>query len=138
MLSLIPEIDRGVLWVGGSSFSFIAERSTQYTQFEQLFASPVAYESTMDRSILLALMQSMWDTTEPETYLPYLDGGLDGDLHPYEVLYLVSINDAQVTTLSADRASRTANIPVMANSTYHPHGLDIVESLESGLSLIHI
>ena len=137
MLSLIPEIDRGVLWVGGSSFSFIAERSTQYTQFEQLFASPVAYESTMDRSILLALMQSMWDTTEPETYLPYLDGGLDGDLHPYEVLYLVSINDAQVTTLSADRASRTANIPVMANSTYHPHGLDIVESLESGSAIMY-
>ena len=137
MLSLIPEIDRGVLWVGGSSFSFIAERSTQYTQFEQLFASPVAYESTMDRSILLALMQSMWDTTEPETYLPYLEGGLDGNLHPYEVLYLVSINDAQVTTLSADRASRTANIPVLANSTHHPHGLDIVDSLESGSAIVY-
>ena len=29
MLSLIPEMDRGVLWVAGSSFSFIAERSTR-------------------------------------------------------------------------------------------------------------
>ena len=126
MLSLIPELDRGVLWVAGSSFSFIAERSTQYTQFEQLFSSSLAYESTMDRSILLALMQSMWDTTEPETYLPYRDGGLEGELHPYEILYLVSINDAQVTTLSADRAARTSGIPVMENSTYHPYGLTIM------------
>ena len=137
MLSLIPEIDRGVLWVAGSSFSFIAERSTQYTQFEVLFSSPLAYESTMDRSILIALMQSMWDTTEPETYLPFTDGGMDGELHPYEILYVVSINDAQVTTLSADRASRTSGIPVLANSTYHPYGLDVIEAPVTGSAIAY-
>jgi hypothetical protein len=137
MLSLIPEIDRGVLWVAGSSFAFIAERSTQYTQFEALFSSHLAYQSTMDRSILLALMQAMWDTTEPETYLPFRGGGLEGELHPYEVLYLVSINDAQVSILSADRASRTSGIPVLANSTYHPHGLDVVQSSESDSAIVY-
>ena len=137
MLSLIPEMDRGVLWVAGSSFSFIAERSTQYTQFEVLFSSSLAYESTMDRSILIALMQSMWDTTEPETYLPFIDGGLDGELHPYEVLYVVSINDAQVTTLSADRASRTSGIPVLANSTHYPYGLEIVNAPASGSAIVY-
>ena len=137
MLSLITEIDRGDLWVAGSSFGFIAERSTQYTQFEDLFASPLAYESTMDRSILIALMQSMWDTTEPETYLPFIDGGMDGELHPYEVLYVVSINDAQVTTLSADRASRTSGIPVLSNSTYHPHGLEVVDAPVSGSAIVY-
>lgn len=137
MLSLIQEIDRGVLWVAGSSFGFIAERSTQYTQFEELFASPLAYESTMDRSILLALMQSMWDATEPETYLPFRDGGLEGELHPFEILYLVSINDAQVTTLSADRASRTSGIPVLANSTYHPHDLDVTQAPISGSAIVY-
>ncbi len=137
MLSLIPEMDRGVLWVAGSSFSFIAERSTQYTQFEELFSSSLAYESTMDRSILIALMQSMWDTTEPETYLPFREGGLEGELHPYEILYLVSINDAQVTTLSADRASRTSGIPVLSNSTHHPEGLDVVEASESSSAIVY-
>jgi hypothetical protein len=137
MLSLIPEMDRGVLWVAGSSFSFIAERSTQYTQFEQLFSSPLAYESTMDRSILLALMQSMWDATEPETYLPFREGGLAGELHPFEILYLVSVNDAQVSTLSADRASRTSEIPVLANSTHHPHGLDVVQASESDSAIVY-
>ena len=137
MLSLIPEIDRGVLWVGGSSFSFIAERSTQYTQFEELFSSPLAYESTMDRSILIALMQSMWDTTEPETYLPFLDGGMEGELHPYEIIYLVSINDAQVTTLSADRASRTSEIPVLSNSTHHPYGVEVADAPISGSGIVY-
>ena len=137
MLSLIQEIDRGVLWVGGSSFSFIAERSTQYTQFEELFSSSLSYESTMDRSIILALMQSMWDTTEPETYLPFVDGGMEGELHPYEILYVVSINDAQVTTLSADRASRTSGIPVLSNSTYHPYGVEVADAPISGSGIVY-
>ena len=137
MLSLIQEIDRGVLWVGGSSFSFIAERSTQYTQFEELFSSSLAYESTMDRSIIIALMQSMWDTTEPETYLPFVDGGMEGELHPYEILYVVSINDAQVTTLSADRASRTSGIPVLSNSTYHPYGVEVADAPISGSGIVY-
>jgi len=137
MLSLIQEIDRGVLWVGGSSFSFIAERSTQYTQFEELFSSSLAYESTMDRSIIIALMQSIWDTTEPETYLPFVDGGMEGELHPYEILYVVSINDAQVTTLSADRASRTSGIPVLSNSTYHPYGVEVADAPISGSGIVY-
>ena len=154
MLSLIPDLNRGVLFVAGSSFSFIAERSTQYTQFEVLFGHEMAYPSTNDRSILLALMQSMWDSTEAETYLPFREGGLNGQLNPYEILYIVSINDAQVTILSADRAARTSGIPVVDNSTYHPYALEVVQAplggsgivyfdggfpeVPEGLSLIHI
>ena len=91
----------------------------------------------MDRSILLALMQSMWDTTEPETYLPFRDGGLNGELHPYEILYIISINDAQVTTLSADRASRTSGLSVISNSTYHPHGLEVSLSPSTGSGVVY-
>ena len=57
--------------------------------------------------------------------------------YPYEILYVVSINDAQVTTLSADRASRTSGIPVLANSTYHPYGLDVTEAPVSGSAIVY-
>jgi len=137
MLSLIPELDRGVLFVAGSSFSFIAERSTQYTQFEVLFGHEMAYPSTNDRSILLALMQSMWDSTEAETYLAFREGGLNGKLNPYEMLYIVSINDAQVTILSADRAARTSGIPVVDNSTYHPYALEVAQAPLGGSGIVY-
>ncbi|MDP6562485.1 MAG: hypothetical protein QF377_01795, partial [Candidatus Thalassarchaeum sp.] len=137
MLSLIPDLNRGVLFVAGSSFSFIAERSTQYTQFEVLFGHEMAYPSTNDRSILLALMQSMWDSTEAETYLPFREGGLNGQLNPYEILYIVSINDAQVTILSADRAARTSGIPVVDNSTYHPYALEVVQAPLGGSGIVY-
>ena len=137
MLSLIPELNNGVLFVAGSSFSFIAERSTQLTQFEELFASPIGYPSTNDRSILIALCQSMWDATEPETYLPFHQGGLDGKLNPYGLLYIVSINDAQVSILSADRAARTANLVNLENSTYHPYGIQIESAPYSSSGIVY-
>ena len=137
MLSLIPELNRGVLFVAGSSFSFIAERSTQYTQFELLFGNDLAYPSTNDRSILLSLMQSMWDSTEAETYLAYREGGLNGQLNAYEMLYIVSINDAQVTILSADRAARTSGIPVIDNSTYHPYGIGVAQAPIGGSGIVY-
>ena len=137
MLSLIPELNRGVLFVAGSSFSFIAERSTQYTQFELLFGHEMAYPSTNDRSILLALMQSMWDSTEAETYLAFREGGLNGQLNSYEILYIVSMNDAQVSILSADRAARTSGIPVIDNSTYLPYGLDVGMAPMGGSGIVY-
>ena len=137
MLSLIPEIKRGVLFVAGSSFSFIAERSTQYTQFEVLFGNDLAYPSTNDRSILLALMQSMWDSTEAETYLAFREGGLDGQLYSYDMLYIVSINDAQVSILSADRAARTSSIPALDNSTYRPYGIEVSQAPIDGSGIVY-
>ena len=137
MLSLIPEIKRGVLFVAGSSFSFIAERSTQYTQFELLFGNDLAYPSTNDRSILLALMQSMWDSTEAETYLAFREGGLDGQLYSYDMLYIVSINDAQVSILSADRAARTSSIPALDNSTYRPYGIEVSQAPIDGSGIVY-
>ena len=73
-------------------------------------------------------MQSMWDSTEAETYLAFKEGGLDGQLHAYDMLYIVSINDAQVSILSADRAARTSGIPVIDNSTYHPYGIEVTQA----------
>jgi hypothetical protein len=42
-----------------------------------------------------------------------------------------------VSTLSADRASRTSEIPVLANSTHHPHGLDVVQASESDSAIVY-
>ena len=38
LMAMVPEVDRGVLWVGGSSFTHQIERSTHYTNFDVLFS----------------------------------------------------------------------------------------------------
>jgi len=133
LLSIIPELEWGVLWVGGTSFSHQVERSTHYgseefpSVFYQLLSSDLSLPSRMDRAICIALLQSIWDSTDGETFLPYRENGFEDLLKPFDMFYLTSMMDAQVTTLSADRAVRTGNVPVINGSAYHPFGVMAIE-----------
>lgn len=140
LLAMVPELEWGVLWVGGTSFTHQVERSTHYGseeypgEFFQLLSSDLSLPSRIDRAISIALLQSIWDSTDGETYLPYRETGLDGMLEPFDMFYLTSMMDAQVTTLSADRAVRTGNVPVVTGSAYHPFGVTVVDGPIDGSS----
>ena len=133
LLSMIPELEWGVLWVGGTSFSHQVERSTHYgseeypSVFYQLLSSDLSLPSRMDRAISIALLQSIWDSIDGETFLPFRENGFEDLLKPFDMFYLTSMMDAQVTTLSADRAVRTGNVPVVNGSAYHPFGVMVIE-----------
>ena len=137
LIALSPDIDRGVLWVGGSSFSSMVERSTNYNQFELIFNSILGYPERNDRAILISVAQQLWDSTDPEIYLPYIVDGYDGILEPNTILTIHSVNDAQVPMLSSDRATRTAGIPVISSSTRLPYGVDVVDGPINGSALVY-
>ena len=144
IIALSPDIDRGVLWVGGSGFSSMVERSTNYDQFEVIFNSVLGYESRNDRAIMISVAQHLWDSTDPETYLPFINDGEvnmnntdDVFLGANNILTIHSANDAQVPMLSSDRASRTAEIPVLSNSTRLPYGLEILDGPIIGSALVY-
>ncbi|MED5303720.1 MAG: hypothetical protein VYD89_04805, partial [Candidatus Thermoplasmatota archaeon] len=83
LLAFVPELDWGVLWVGGTSFTHQVERSTHYGsdehpgQFFELLSSDVSLPSRLDRAVCIALLQSIWDSTDGETYLPFRETGYD-------------------------------------------------------------
>ncbi|MCH1591441.1 MAG: hypothetical protein L7R66_00445 [Candidatus Thalassarchaeaceae archaeon] len=140
LLALVPELEWGVLWVGGTSFTHQVERSTHYGseefpgQFFELLSSEVSLPSRLDRAVSIALLQSIWDSTDGETYLPFREAGFEDKLEPFDMFYLTSLMDAQVTTLSADRAVRTGDVPVVTGSAYHPFGVDVVDGPINGSS----
>lgn len=140
LLALVPELEWGVLWVGGTSFTHQVERSTHYGseeypgEFFLLLSSEVSLPSRIDRAVSIALLQSVWDSTDGETYLPFRENGLGDILEPFDMFYLTSMMDAQVTTLSADRAVRTGNVPVVTGSAYHPFGVSVVDGPINGSS----
>ena len=137
LMSMVPEVDRGVLWVGGSSFTHQIERSTHYTTFEILFTEDVAYPSRNNRGILIALLQSIWDSTDAETFLPYHQSGIEGMIHPFEMAYITSMNDYQVSSLSCDRAVRTAGITNLESSAWKPWGVDVVANQITGSGVVY-
>ena len=137
LIALSPDIDRGVLWVGGSGFSSMVERSTNYNQFELIFNSILGYESRNDRAILISVAQQLWDSTDPEIYLPYIVEGYGEILEPNTILTIHSANDAQVPMLSSDRATRTAGIPVISSSTRLPYDVEIIDGPITGSALVY-
>jgi len=135
-MALSPDIDRGVLWVGGSGFASMIERSTNYNQFELIFNSILGYPDRNDRAIIISLGQQLWDSTDPDIYLNFVANGYGDVLTPKTILAVYSVNDAQVPMLSSDRACRAADIPVLSTSTRLPYGVDIVEGPIEGSAAV--
>lgn len=123
VVAISPDIDRAVLWVGGSGFSTMVERSTNFYRFEEGFSSFAGYPQRNDRALLVGVIQQLWDVTDPDTYLAFANGGYGDVLGPFNFLSIISVNDAQVPALSSDRAARTAGIPVLDSSARLPYGL---------------
>ena len=137
LVALSPDIDRGVFWVGGSSFSTMIERSTHYYQFELVFSHTVSYPQRIDRAILISVAQQLWDSTDPETYFPFITNGYEDVLGPNHVLLLDSVNDAQVSMLSSDRAGRTADIPILSTSSRIPYGITVDDGPVDGSAMVY-
>ena len=127
IIGLSPDLDRGVLWAGGSSFSHIIERCTQYDRFYFIFASEFGYENQIDRAVAMSVMQSLWDSTETDTFLSLREEGYLDEIEPFELMTLFSITDLQISNISSSRMMMTGGIPLLNSSTITPYGLTIVE-----------
>ena len=133
LLTLSPDIHRGLLLVGGSTFSFMIERSTHYRRFEALLAP--FYASRLETGTLMVLSQSVWDYAETAGWIGITNDGSD-ETDPKEFIYLVAENDAQVSNLSSDVAVRAAGIPVIEGSSRLPWGIPVEEAPYQGSAYV--
>lgn len=135
LLTLSPDVERGVLVVGGSNYPLMIQRSTNWPDFEAVFAG--GYRARIDRIFLLNFIQQIWDYTDPASYLPYTLDGL-ADIGPKKMLYITAHNDAQVPNVASDIAARTAGLPVIEGSTRVPYGLELRTQAYDGSGFITI
>jgi hypothetical protein len=107
LIATAPNIDRGVLGVPGSNYSLLLRR---YGPFDQRFRFILydAYQDDLDRSLVFALMQMLWDRAENNGYLSHLAGNhLPNTPTDKDVLLHVALGDYQVTQWSAEIMART-------------------------------
>ena len=135
LLTLHPDIERGVLVVNGAAFSLMMDRSIAFSGMLELFAE--VYPSRLDRAILLTLAQHLWDFAEPTSYLPFTVEGLPG-IGGKTVLSIAALNDAQVPNLSTDLAMRMAGVPVIEGSVTEPWGFDVEQAPWPGSGYVTI
>jgi len=107
-------VDAGVLHVGGSSWSTMLERSTQWVAFE-LFLE-VSIPDPADRQLLYAGMQLFWDPVDPVAWSDELAAGPP-------VLWQESIGDEQVPNFTTEIVARSAGATLLGPAVREPYGM---------------
>lgn len=84
------------------------------------------YSDALDRQVLIAFSQMMWDTTDPATYAPHVvSAPLPGSGGAKRVLYQEGLGDAQVPNLATQKMVRTMGIPLLREPVETPWGIPI-------------
>jgi len=99
-------LSHGVFHVGGSSWSTMLERSSNWAQFEVLMELHIA--SPGDRQVLYAASQLFWDTADPALHAEALRNR--------SVLWQGSVGDEQVPNLTTDLLASAAGATLLGPS----------------------
>ena len=126
IIGLSPDLNRGVLWAGGSAFSHIIERCTQYDRFYHIFSSDLGFSKQMDRALVMSIAQYLWDPVETDTFLYLMQDGYKDEIESFELMTLFSIGDFQISNISSSRMMRTGGFPLLNSSTISPYGIETV------------
>lgn len=135
-MALTTDVRRGVLLVPGQGYSFLLQRNSGgWQMFSPLFE---AQYHPLDVQRCLALMQLVWDRSEPSGFTPYvLNDRLPGTPE-HEVLMMVARNDHQVSMLSGHQMARTIGVPMLAPAFREVYGLDTVTAPHTGSAMIEV
>jgi hypothetical protein len=68
--ALTTDIDRFVMHAGGSAYTYMMRRSTEFDLIEN--AVRTVFPDPLDRHVMVAALQTPWDLAEPTTYAPHL------------------------------------------------------------------
>jgi hypothetical protein len=110
LMSIQPDIRRGVLGVPGINFSVLLPRSVDFDVYAKIL-NP-AYPNADERPLALAVNQMLWDRGDGNGYAHHLTGHPPANTPAHTVLLHPVNGDHQVTNWQADVLARTANIPV--------------------------
>lgn len=119
MLSAVsPDIDRSALGVMGMNYSLLLSRSVDFTTYEAIMKP--AYPNDLDRVLILAITQMLWDRGEGAGYVQHVTADPYPGTPAKTVLLHVAFGDHQVSELTAMIAARamgaTIHRPVTADS----------------------
>lgn len=99
LAAVSPDIERAVLGVPGMNYSLLLPRSVDFDDYEAVMKP--AYPSDLDRAVLVALMQMLWDRGEGAGYVQHVTTDPYPGTPAKQVLLHVAIGDHQVSELSA-------------------------------------
>lgn len=112
-LALSPDLSRGCLNVGAGFWSRMMWRSADFKDLALVLG--INYPDPLNRQVLVALSQPLWDYVDPATYAPHvLQDVLPGNRGPKRLLYQMGMGDAQVPNLMTYSIVRTMGLGLLS------------------------
>ncbi|MFN8151478.1 MAG: hypothetical protein U0R24_10200 [Solirubrobacterales bacterium] len=105
LTAVSPDVTRAALGVGGMNYSVLLNRSVDFDSYAAIIDP--AYPDPLERSLILSLVQMLWDRGESNGYAHRLTGDPLPNTPPHEVLMNVGLGDHQVSNFTADVMART-------------------------------
>lgn len=104
-MTISTDVTRGFLGEPGAPYSLLLNRSGDFTPF--LLLMRLAYKRPLDVELGIDLVDLLWDRTEPDGYLPYMQQNTLANTPSHQVLMAAALGDHQVTPLGAEFMART-------------------------------
>lgn len=124
---LSKRIERAVFGVGGMPYSLLLTRSYDFEMYFILLRNQ--YDGDMDISLMIALMQMLWDPGEGSGWAWFMnERSLDEDTPAKQVLVQVAIGDAQVPTLGGQIQARAWNASLVDPPVREVWGVETQEA----------
>lgn len=113
-LAISPDITRGHLGVPGNNYNLLLRRSVDFEGYGNMIRSQ--YPSSRHQAIGLAVVQLLWDATDPVSYLRHLSQEPFAGNAPHYGLWAPARGDYQVSVMSNEIAARSEiGIALMAH-----------------------
>ncbi len=121
-MALSQDIERAVLNVGAANYPLMESRSQNFDEFELIYSA--WYTERIDREFYWSVMGSLWEQSDPITYLPHLISDPLPGSPAKKILYQIGQYDSQVCNIASDVAARTAGFTEVRPANHDIWGLE--------------
>jgi hypothetical protein len=133
-MALSTDVTRGCLGVPGQPYNLLLNRSVDFATFFTIINAN--YGDVMDRQILLALAQMLWERVSPQGWTHHItDNPLPGT-PSHDVLIRAAVGDHQVTNFGAHIMARAVGAPLLDQGVRDVFGLTTVMGSNAGSTYV--
>jgi len=108
LVAVSQDVTRAALGVPGMNYSTLLDRSVDFAEYESVFNA--AYPSEIDRQLVFALIQMLWDRAETNGYAAHITRNPLPRTPSHHVLLHVALGDHQVANVAAEVMGRTIGV----------------------------
>lgn len=110
VMAVAQDITRGVLGVPGMNYSLLLTRSVDFEEYSTVLYP--AYPSELQHPLVLALIQMLWDRSDPNGYAQHIVSDPLPNTPAKSVLLHEAFGDFQVANIATEIEARTMGINV--------------------------